>query len=138
MTLGTSDLLKVFTSSYQHPHDYSLVLIPNLFPNSQFPPFISVIVTVSSCSPLPLLSQFQSSCSWFPPFVSLISGPSIFSQFLTTFSHLLLIFIQLPSLCSNFPFSFFLSPFSHSWGQFNKTFTPVIYKCSHCFRVSEQ
>ena len=22
-----------------------------------------------------------------------------------------------------------------SWGQFNKTFTCVIHKCSHCFRV---
>ena len=25
-----------------------------------------------------------------------------------------------------------------SWGQFNKTFTRVIYKCSHCFGVWEQ
>ena len=24
------------------------------------------------------------------------------------------------------------------WGQFNETFTSVIYKCSHCFRVSKQ
>ena len=22
-----------------------------------------------------------------------------------------------------------------AWGQFNKTFTRVIYKCNHCFRV---
>ena len=107
MTLGMSDLLKVFTSSYQHPHNYSLVLIPILFPNSQFPPFIFVILTISSCSPLPLLSQFQSSCPRFPPFVSLIPGPWIFSQFLTTFSQFLLVFFQLPSLCSTFPFSFF-------------------------------
>ena len=27
---------------------------------------------------------------------------------------------------------------SHTRGQFNKTFTNVIYKCSHCFRVSKQ
>lgn len=122
MTLGMSYLLKVFTS-HQHPQNYLLVLIPILFPNSQFPPFISVIVTISSCSPLPLLSQFQSSRSQFPPFVSLIPGPS---SLLTTFSQFLLIFLQSPSLCSNFPFSFFLSPFSHSRGQFKKIFTRVI------------
>ena len=27
---------------------------------------------------------------------------------------------------------------SSSRGQFNKTFSSVIYKCSHCFRVREQ
>ena len=125
MTLGMNDLLKVFTSSYQHPHNYSLVLIPILFPNSQFPPFISVIVTISSCNPLPLLSQFQSSCSQFPPFVSLIPGPS---SLLTTFSQFLLIFFQLhlyhlfaPISHSLFSYLHFLIPgvnlikFLHVW-----------------------
>ena len=50
---------------------------------------------------------------------------------------IIVIIIRRVSL-KRFPFKSFANSLTLTWGQFNKTFTSVIYKCSYCFQTLKQ